>query len=100
MRTEHEEGIGFHPQEGPSQSGSSYAPCQSPEEQSCGKAQRQIDTGHDMRMRGGQAAVEGRKPNVDGCQQHERKRSHSRSEEHPCELQSLLRRWTYVFRLN
>src|SRR3546814_13240917 len=52
--------------------------CQSPEEQSSGKAQRQIDTGHDMRMRGGEAAVDGRKPNLDGCQQHERKRSHSK----------------------
>src|SRR3546814_6433031 len=82
------------------------------------KAQRQIDTGHDMRMRGGEAAVDGRKPNLDGCQQHERKRSHSkwqrrhahldpaaagqyardkekkdcrRSEEHTSELQSLMR---------
>src|SRR3546814_13089009 len=78
MRAKHEEGIGLYPQEEPGQSGTSYAPCQSPEEQSSGKAQRQIDTGHDMRMRGGEAAVDGRKPNLDGCQQHDRKR---RSEE-------------------
>src|SRR3546814_17747594 len=78
MRAKHEEGIGLYPQEEPGQSGTSYAPCQSPEEQSSGKAQRQINTGHDMRMSGGEAAVDGRKPTLDGCQQHERKRSHSK----------------------
>src|SRR3546814_9085998 len=39
-----------------------------------------------MRMRGGEAAVDGRKPNLDGCQQHERKRSHSKWQRRPAHL--------------